>query len=94
MKRLLTFMYYDVKQPTAYDGIEQLYRPAKRRDGRVTNNSVRAFLKEHDTYTIHKKIRRRIPRNRTVVTAIDEQWQAYLVDVSQLAIEYGDTPSS
>ena len=36
-------------------------------------------------YTFHKSIRYNFPRNRVIVTGIDDQWQADLVDISSLA---------
>ena len=43
------------------------------------------MVQSKDTYTLHKPVRYNFPRNRVIVTGIDDQWQADLVDVSSLA---------
>jgi hypothetical protein len=51
---------------------------------RITLAQVREWVKEQDTYTLHKPIRRKFKRHRTKVTDIDEQCQLDLADVSKL----------
>ena len=51
----------------------------------MTFSQVKTWLQSKDTYTLHKPVRYNFPRNRVIVTGIDDQWQADLVDVSSLA---------
>ena len=76
-------LYFNPKSNVAFGGKTALYRAAKAKG--IKKKDVTQWLEEQPTYTLHKKIRRKFPRSRTIVTAIDEQWQADLADVSKLA---------
>lgn len=77
-------LYYDPKHPSGYGGIHALYRAAKQRMKSITLKQVREWLKEQRTYTLHKPIRRKFVRRKTVVGGIDHQWQADLADMQSL----------
>ena len=42
-------------------------------------------IQRYPHHTLHKPVRYNFPRNRVIVTGIDDQWQADLVDISSLA---------
>ena len=75
----LSAYYFDTKSPLA------LYREAKKRYPSLTFSQVKNWLQSKDTYTLHKQVRYNFPRNRVIVTGIDDQWRTDLVDVSSLA---------
>ncbi|PIK42582.1 hypothetical protein BSL78_20570 [Apostichopus japonicus] len=68
--------------PSAFGGVEAVHRAAKEDNKRISRREIRNWLKGRETYTLHKPLRRRFPRNRVIVSGIDSQWQADLVDVS------------
>ena len=80
VNKILQRVYYDPK--TGYGGVQALYRQVRKYN--ITLAQVREWVKEQDTYTLHKPIRRKFKRHRTKVTDIDEQWQLDLADVSKL----------
>ena len=80
INKILQKVYYDPK--TGYGGVQALYRQVRKH--KITLAQVKEWVKEQDTYTLHKPIRRKFKRHRTKVTDIDEQWQLDLADVSQL----------
>jgi hypothetical protein len=80
IKKILQRVYYNPK--TGYGRVQALYRQVRKH--RITLAQVRDWVKEQDTYTLHKPIRRKFKRHRTKVTDIDEQWQLDLADVSKL----------
>ena len=85
VSQLLETLYYDPSSNAAYGGIQSLYREAKRlapKTAKFTKRDVIRWLQEQTTYTLHKPIRRKFSRSRTIVTDVDEQWQADLADVS------------
>ena len=43
-----------------------------------------AYLQGQDTYTLHKQVRRRFPRNITYADTVDACWQADLADFNSL----------
>ena len=50
---------------------------------------MKNWLRKQQNYTLHKPIRRKFVRRKTVVAGIDYQWQGDLADVSNLA-KYND----
>ena len=77
--------YFDTKSPVAFTSPLALYREAKKRYPSLTFQQVKTWIQSKDTYTLHKLVRYNFPRNRVIVTGIDDQWQADLVDISSLA---------
>ena len=84
-KDSLNFLCFDTKSPVAFTSPLALYREAKKRYPSLTFQQVKTWLQSKDTYTLHKPVRYNFPRNRVIVTGIDDQWQADLVDISSLA---------
>ena len=84
MERLLQRLYYDERSPAYLGGRERLLRLARRNDASITGEDVRRFLARQSTYTLHKPIRHRFPRNKVVAYAVDSHWQADLCDMRRL----------
>ena len=81
----LSDYYFNTKSPVAFTSPLALYREAKKRYPSLTFRQVKTWLQSKDTYTLHKPVSYNFPRNRAIVTGIDDQWQADLVDISSLA---------
>ena len=81
----LSDYYFDTKSPVAFTSPLTLYREAKKHYPSLTFRQVKTWLQSKDTYTLHKPVRYNFPRNRVIVTGIDDQWQADLVDISSFA---------
>ena len=81
----LSHYYFDTKSPVAFTSPLALYREARKRYPFLTFRQVKTWLQSKETYTLHKTVQYNFPRNRVIVTGIDDQWQADLVDVSSLA---------
>ena len=84
MDKLLTRLYYDERSPAYLAGQGVLLRLAKRNDPRVRAQDVNEWLAQQNTYTLHKLICHRFPRNKVVAYAIDSHWQADLCDMRRL----------
>ena len=78
----LSDYYFNTKTPVAFISPLALYREAKKRYPSLTFHQVQSWLQCKDTYTLHKPVHYNFPRNRVIVTGIDDQWQADLVDIS------------
>ena len=59
----------------------------KRKEKKQT---VAAYLQGQDTYTLHKQVRRRFPRNVTYADTVDACWQVDLADFSSLKEDNDD----
>ena len=78
-------LYYDPKSPAGYAGEQALYQLTKKSSKKVKLDDVRNWLRKQQTYTLHKQIRRKFLRRKTVVAGIDYQWQADLADMSKMS---------
>ena len=80
---LLRQIYYDARHPAGFASVSKLYDAVKKEG--FSKNDVRKWLAGQLTYTLHKPKRVKFKRNPTVVTGIDAQWQADLVDMRLLS---------
>src|SRR3569832_2939227 len=89
MIRMLDTIYLNPKHPSGFASVSKLYKAAKKLNPTIKISEVKAYLAGNDAYTLHKQVRKRFPRNRIIVTTIDEQWEIDLVDMS-LIQEFND----
>ena len=74
-ERQLASTYYDVKGVGGFGGI----RP------KVRTEQAKVWLTSQDVYTLHKPGRYKFPGRKTIVGGPNQQWQAYLIDVTRLS---------
>ena len=79
-------LYYSPESPASFGGVDAVYRTVKN-DGKfkISRNKIRKWLKQQDTYTLHKPVRHRFKRNKVIVGAMDEEWEADLVIMDSLS---------
>ncbi|GBM32030.1 Putative uncharacterized transposon-derived protein F54H12.3 [Araneus ventricosus] len=68
--------YQDPSRVTSFVGVDGLYRAAQ---GQVPKKVIQKWLQGVNSYTLHKPVRKKVPTNRVIVYAIDQQWQADIV---------------
>ena len=83
--KLLDSVYYNVKSPACYAGVQPVYREAKRRNSSITQKDVKRYLLQQKTYTLHKPVIRNFRRNKIRAIGVDTNWEADLCDMQQLA---------
>lgn len=76
--------YVTPNSPGSFGGIRRLYEVVK---GKSKLKDVENWLKNQDTYSLFKQVRRNFPRLPILVNDIDEQWQIDLMDMTWLAKE-------
>ena len=76
-------IYYDMKDPGSYGGIDRLYERVKHLG--VTRDKVEQFLRDQQSYSLHKPARKRFSRNKIFAGGIDRQWQADLADMQAIS---------
>jgi transposase InsO family protein len=81
----LKSLYYNPSEPASYGGVERLYRQARQLNPQITRKTVKDWLSGELTYTLHKPVRYRFPRNRVYVADKDDQWQADLADMKSIS---------
>lgn len=77
----LNNIYYNPSNAAGFSGLDKLVKEA---GGKYTIKEIKQWLSSQDTYTLHKTVRKRFPRNRYVVYTINELWQADLNDMRGL----------
>jgi Chromo (CHRromatin Organisation MOdifier) domain/Integrase core domain len=87
--KLLEKIYTNAQNPGSFGGVNRLYEEAKILENKLKLSDVKNYLKSSDTYTLHKDIRKKFPRQQTIVSGMDSQWQADLVVMPDLA-KYND----
>jgi len=80
-RRALDKIYYDESNPGSLGGRERLYKAAKEKGIKLKRSDVADYLIKQDAYTLHKPVRKHFSRSKTIVSDIDQQWQADLADM-------------
>jgi len=73
-------VYYDPKHAAGFGSVAKLVKA-----GKNNKRCVEEWLSVQDTYTLHKHVWKRFPRNPYTVTNIDEVWEMDPADLSSLA---------
>ena len=81
VNRVLSETYYEPSRAGSFGGVGSLSKAVK---GKVSASKVRGWLSGEDTYTLHRPVRRKFPRRKTIVSGPNIQWQVDLVDVANL----------
>ena len=72
-------VYYDPNHPASFGSVAKLVKGSKNK-----KKHVEEWLSSQNTYTLHKQVRKRFPRNPYTVTNIDDVWEMDLADLSSL----------
>lgn len=83
MDQILSSIYYTSNHPSSFSSIQKLYTDARIIDSGITKKYVKDWLSKQLTYTLHRPARRTFKRNRVLVSEIDEEFQADLVDLRE-----------
>ena len=59
-------------------------RDAKKKNQKVMMRHVCDYLATQDSYTLHKPLRHKYPRDKVVASGIDSDWQIDLIDMRNL----------
>ena len=82
-------LYYNLDNPSEYSSKKNIFEAAKKIDKSVKRSEVDAWFRKQLATTLHKPVKYRFPRNKTIVMSIDDQYQADLCDMSRF-LKYND----
>lgn len=85
--KTLKNVYYDVKHPVSFSSPIRLYKFVKKIIPHLKHSDVTDFLTKQPAYTLHKQVRTKFLRRKTIVRHIFQQMQADLIDVQHIANE-------
>lgn len=80
---ILKTVYYDPANAASFSSASALHAAVKHKG--ISHSDVKQWLSKQATYTLHKSRRKTFQRNPVVVTNIDQQWQADLVDMQKFS---------
>jgi len=72
----LKVTHYDPKNPGSFGGVQSL--------SKVADQPTKEWLSGQETCTLHRPVRRNFQRPGIIVSDIDDQWQADLIDLTKL----------
>ena len=79
----LAKIYYDPKQPGSFSGLAKLDKAVKARNKfRISKARITRWLREQETYTNLRGVRRTFARPRVMVDGANAMWDVDLADVS------------
>lgn len=79
-------IYYDVAHPAGYSSVNKLSNAMK---NKMKKEDVKTWLQSQETYTLHKPVNKRIPRNKYILSDLNVLWQADLSDMRSYS-KYND----
>jgi len=81
MNNSFSKLYYNPKK--GFSGVSSLLSRVRQDNPKIKRQELVEWLSKQNTYTMHKPARKKYSRNKVLVSSIDEQWQADLVDLRQ-----------
>ncbi|GFU97752.1 putative uncharacterized transposon-derived protein F54H12.3 [Trichonephila clavipes] len=73
-------LYFNPKEPSSFGGVKRLSKASG-----VHLNDVQKWLSQQDVYTLHKPVRYKFQRRKTIAYGINELWQSDLLDMQKLS---------
>jgi len=84
-EQYLRDIYYNPESSVSYSNINQLWNKIKEDHKKnIKYKELKQFLLEQPTYTIHKKLDKKYTTRKVMVSYVDQQWQADLIDMKSL----------
>ena len=83
--QLLKNIYYDLKSPLAYTSKTNVYKAAKKKLPDISKKYVDLWFRKQLSPTLHKPVRYKFKRNKTIVMNIGDQYQSDLCDVANIS---------
>jgi transposase InsO family protein len=87
-------LYSDPAAPSAFSTVKKIHEASKQVTSKTKKKEkspgkIKAWLETQDSYTLHRPVRKRFPRNPYTVTNIGDVWEADIMDLSSLK-KYND----
>ena len=83
-EQYLRNLYFNPKSPVSYSSVPKLWKQIKADKKSIKYKELKDFLSDLATYQLHKPISKKHSYRKTMVSYIDQQWQADLVDMQKL----------
>ncbi len=85
-KDYLSSIYFDPKHPGSLSGPDKLYKITKSEGKfKIKRQQIREWLQDQEAYSLTRYARRKFERSRVIVEGLDSQWDADLMDMSNIS---------
>ena len=82
---ILNDLYYNLDNASAYSSKKNIFEAAKIIDATIRQSDVEAWFRKQLSPTLHKPVKYKFPRNKTIVKSIGDQYQVDLCDMTRFA---------
>lgn len=83
MNSKLEKLYYNPENPGSFSGFETFYLN-NNKEIKIPKKKLKAWFESQEAYTLHQKKRKNFPRNKFIVSGINDTLQGDLIDISKL----------
>ena len=81
--RILTDVYYNLRSPVAFSGMQKIYKFLKMKGvDSIKPRKLKAWLSRQEPYTSHHLTRRRFQRPRVIAFSLNYQWDSDTANMS------------
>lgn len=85
LEKYLKKIYFNPKNPVSFGGAKRLWEAAKKKGYHPTYSYVQSWLRDQESYSIHKPVRHDFKRRRIVVANPDSLWDMDLMDLTDIS---------
>lgn len=82
-ENIFSNVYYSPNDQGALGGFKGLTSSLKSKKKHFKSSTVKKWLQSQEAYTIHKPLTKKFARRRTIVSGINDQFQADLIDMQK-----------
>ena len=82
-------LYYNLDNPESYSSIDKIFKAGKKKFPKLRKKAVKLWFQKQPTATLHKPVRYKFSRNKTIVLGLGTQIQMDLCDMRNIA-KYND----
>ncbi|GFW64837.1 uncharacterized transposon-derived protein F54H12.3 [Trichonephila clavipes] len=75
-------VYQETEHPGSFGGVEALFKAT---NGKFSRKDIKKWLCAKDSYTLHKPIKKKFKKNRVLISRMNQQYHADLVDMQYLS---------
>jgi hypothetical protein len=84
-EQYLRKLYYGIDSPAAFTSMTNLWRQIKLDKKDVSREDLKKWLQEQYVYSLHKPYKKPALYRKTIVSGVDDQWQADLVEMREFS---------
>ena len=89
VENYLKDLYYNLDNPESYSSVNKIFQAGKKKFPKLRKKAVKLWFQKQPTATLHKPVRYKFARNKTIVMGLGTQIQVDLCDMRNI-VQYND----